>query len=381
MGNALRIGRIFGIDIKIDASWFIVFFLVTWSLADHYFPTVHPGWQPITYWSMSIVSAVLFFSSVVAHELSHSFVSQAFGVPVRDITLFIFGGVARISEEPHRAREELLMALAGPAMSLTLAGLFGLLWSATGGANEPIHALTGWLAVVNLSVGLFNLVPGFPLDGGRVFRAVVWSLNRESRARDPDRSRTRTNRRCRIHPFGHSPDLCRQLGQWTLDRLHRLVPRKRGRSHLRTACATAGFCWTHRPRSHAAGLPGDSTPSDAGCARVDQVILPSGRRCFPVVERGRLEGLLTLHRIKAVPRDRWPLTHVEEAMIPRTELKTVKPSDDLNTVFDRMVSEDVNQFPVVDDGRFFGIVARDGLLSFIRTRAEVGVDRLSAAGK
>jgi Zn-dependent protease len=125
---------------------------------------------------MGAVTALLFFGSVVAHELAHSLVSQAHGIPVRDITLFIFGGVAQISEEPKRARDEFLMALAGPATSLVIAALFGLLWLVSLPISLQLHALARWLAWINVSLALFNLIPGFPLDGGRVFRAIVWGV-------------------------------------------------------------------------------------------------------------------------------------------------------------------------------------------------------------
>ena len=176
LSNALRLGRLFGIELKLDYSWFIVFILITWSLANHYFPDIHPGWLTEIYWGMGVTTAILFFASVVAHELSHSFVSQTYGVPVRDITLFMFGGAAHISQEPKSARHEFLMALAGPATSLVMASFFGLVWLASQPASPLLHALASWLAWINLALALFNLIPGFPMDGGRVFRAIVWSI-------------------------------------------------------------------------------------------------------------------------------------------------------------------------------------------------------------
>lgn len=144
-GNTLRLGRLFGIEVKLDYSWFIIFALVTWSLARQYFPMAHPGWSATVYWAMGALTALLFFTSVLAHELAHSFVAQAQGTPVRDITLFLFGGAAHISEEPKSPRHEFLMALAGPVTSLMIAGLFGLVWQVSLTSNPLLHALTaGW---------------------------------------------------------------------------------------------------------------------------------------------------------------------------------------------------------------------------------------------
>jgi Zn-dependent protease len=172
----LRLGRILGIEIRLDTFWFIVFILITWSLAGHPFPTTHPGWTTWTYSEMGVVTALLLFASVVIHRLAHGFVSQATGVPVRPITLSILGGAAHISEEPRRARDGFLMAWAGPFTSLAIAAFFDLLWLVSLIARGPLHALAGWLAWINVSLAVFNLIPGFPLDGGRVLRAIIGSV-------------------------------------------------------------------------------------------------------------------------------------------------------------------------------------------------------------
>jgi len=371
-GRGLRLGRPFGIELKLDPSWFIVFVLVVWSLAAHYFPMSHPGWSVGTYWALSTTTALLFFLSIVAHELGHSLVSQAYGVPVRDITLFIFGGAARMSREPRRAREEFWMALAGPATSLLLGVLFGLVWHASRGDQGPLHALSGWLAWINVAVAGFNLIPGFPLDGGRVFRALVWgvtgSLSRATRI---------ASGLGRLVAFAFILfGLWQVLGGnwmnglwiafigWFLDgaavqsaqhlNLQELLAGHTVREVMNTDC----------PRVS----PGMSLE-----VAVNEAVLPSGRRCFPVVEDGRLQGLLTLHRIKVVTRQRWPSTTVGEAMIPQDELKTVGPDDDLSTVLDRMGADDVNQYPVLEEGRLLGMVARDRMLGFLRARTELGM--------
>ena len=174
MGKAVRLGTIFGIAFTLDYSWFVVFILGTWSLARQYLPDTHPGWSLGTYWVFGAIISVLFFASVVAHELAHMLVTRAYKAPVRDITLAIFGGTPHTEQEPRLPHEEVLIALAGPGMSLALATLFYEWWRLGLGIGGPIHALAGWLAWLNLMLFLVNLIPAFPLDGGRVFRAVIW---------------------------------------------------------------------------------------------------------------------------------------------------------------------------------------------------------------
>jgi len=372
IGNTLRLGRLFGIELKLHYSWAIVFVLVAWSLASHYFSMIHPGWSAGVYWAMGTITALLYFASVVAHELAHSFVSQAYGVPVRDITLFIFGGAAHIVEEPRQARDEFLMALAGPATSLVVAALFGLLWLVSLPVSPLLHALAGWLAWINVGLALFNLIPGFPLDGGRVFRAIAWGVTDNLR-----RATQMATGLGRVVAYGFI-----FWGMWQIFRgnwanglwiafIGWFLENAATASYRRVALQEmlAGHTVREVMMTDCLRIPRGLTLD----VLVDQVVLPSGRRCFPVMEDNQVFGLLTLHGIKEVPRERWATTRVEEAMIPLSDLKTVRPDDELTTVFERMTAEDVNQFPVVDDGRLLGMVARDNVLAFLRTRAELGL--------
>lgn len=315
LSNALRLGRLFGIELKLDYSWFIIFILMVWSLAGHYFPMVHPGWSYGVYWALGVITALFFFASVVAHELAHSFVSQAQGVPVRDITLFIFGGAAHISQEPKSARHELVMALAGPAASLIIAALFGLLWLVSLAASPLLHALAGWLAWINLALALFNLIPGFPMDGGRVFRAIVWSITGNLR-----RATQIAAALGHAVAFGFIFWGIWQIfnGNWAnglwISFIGWFIANASTVSYQQVALREllAGHTVCKVMMTDCLHL----LPRLTLDVVVDHVVLPSGRRCFPVVEQEQLHGLLTLHRIKGVPRDRWSTTRVEEVMIP-----------------------------------------------------------------
>ncbi|MDP7286290.1 MAG: site-2 protease family protein, partial [Dehalococcoidales bacterium] len=177
MGGAFNLGKIFGIQFRLHYSWFFVFGLITVSLAWQYFPFIYPGWGSGTYWAVGIVASLLFFTSVVAHELAHSLVGRANGIPVKSITLFIFGGVAHMTREAARYGAEFRMAVAGPVASLLIGGLFFLLHLLLGDMSELIAAMAFWLATINVVLAVFNLIPGFPLDGGRVFRSLLWRFS------------------------------------------------------------------------------------------------------------------------------------------------------------------------------------------------------------
>lgn len=370
-GSTLRLGRLFGIELKLDYSWFIIFALVTWSLARHYFPIAHPGWSPTTYWALGAVTALLFFASVVAHELAHSFVAQAQRIPVRDITLFIFGGAAQMSEEPKSPWGEFVMALAGPLMSLLVAAFFGILWRYNLATNPMLHALSGWLASINLALALFNLIPGLPLDGGRIVRAIGWGISGNLHQATQVAAVLG-----RLIAYGFILWGTWQVfgGNWSNGLWLVFIGwfLENAASASIQQVAVRDFLAGHTARevmmTDCPHLLGRLTLDVA----IDQVVLPSSKRCFPVVEQGQIQGLLTLHRIASVRRSQWTTTRVQDVMIPLAELKTVQPDEDLVKVFERMTAEDINQYPVVEakERRLLGMVARDNLLAFLRTQAE-----------
>jgi len=176
MGKSFTLGRLFGIQFRLHFSWFIIFIVVTTLLSWQYFPSAYTGWPWLLYWIIGIATSLLFFASVLAHELAHSLVGRAQGIPISSITLFIFGGVAQMTREATRSGAELKMAVAGPVCSLFIGGLFGLLWLLTENTIEPVAALALWLAAMNSILAVFNLIPGFPLDGGRVLRSLLWRV-------------------------------------------------------------------------------------------------------------------------------------------------------------------------------------------------------------
>ena len=292
-----------GIDLAIHPSWLVIAFLLTFSLADAFFPRVIPGWTAGQYWLLADGTALLFFASVLAHELSHAIVARRFGLKVGGITLFIFGGATTI--EPNRAspRDEALIALAGPFSSLAIGGvLLGI--GALVDVRE-VQALLGWLGVINVVLGAFNLVPGYPMDGGRVLRAILWRLRGDPPAGDPPggdgRPRDRLPDGRRRHLLGTALAGHRERA---VARARRLVPGHRGGGHAAAGrrrafpAPASGFAtrWTPAPPA--------VSPNESVADLVSERMLRGDDRSFLVRhDDGGLAGMVTLGDVRRLPRD------------------------------------------------------------------------------
>lgn len=376
MRMSFTLGRIFGIPIRINYTWFLVFTLLTLYLALGELPASYAGLSPFLYWLAGILGSLLLFASVVAHELAHSLVARSQGVPVRSITLFLFGGVASIEQEADRPGEELLMAGVGPATSLMLALLFALVAFffrlGQGGifllASGLFLRLTWW----NLFLAGFNLLPGLPLDGGRILRALLWLIGRNYR-----RSTEIAAAIGRLVAFlliggGIVWTLSGDWGNglwlvligWFMDNAasqsYQQVLLREALRQVNVATLMTPEC-QHIPR----GL--------SVASLVDDYILRQGGRCFVVTEGDRLAGLVTMHNVRDLPRERWPYTPVGEIMVPYGRLVLARPDEDAWNVLLRMDKHNVNQMPVEEAGRLVGLIARENLLRYVRTRAELGL--------
>ncbi len=370
MRTSLTFGKIFGIPIGAHTSWFLIFILVTWSLATGYFPDEYPGWSAAAYWLTGLLMSLLFFASVLAHELGHAVVALREGVPVRGITLFVFGGVAQIGREPPTAGAEFRIAAAGPLVSLLLGlGLSGLGLLA---GNAAWGAPAVYLGRINLVLVGFNLIPGFPLDGGRMLRAALWALGRD---------------------FHNATRIASLVGQSVafLFILGGVFQMFTGQFFNGLWIAFIGW-FLHSAAAESwqdvvvrdllRGMRVEQVmnrdcalvePDLSLDALVNERILGSGRRCFFIAGESGLAGMVTLHNVRAVPREEWAMVSVSQAMTPSANLRRVSPRDDLAGVLERMVAEDVNQLPVVADGRLVGMVTREDLLRLLQTRAELGI--------
>jgi len=380
--SSIKIGKVLGIPIRLHFTWFIIFGLVTVSLSLQYFPVTYPHWSKQLAWVIGIATSLLFFASVIAHELSHSVVSALNGVPVRSITLFIFGGVARISREAGKASSEFKMAIAGPLSSILIGGLFGLVWLLTRHNSEPVAALAMWLFRINVLLAVFNLIPGFPLDGGRVLRAILWrgmgDMKRATRIASwvgqgvaysfilIGISAVLGIELLRIFSYelGWFGGMWFALIGWFLENAasssYKQVLMKDILQQVTARDALISECDSVQPGTSLKSL-------------VMNRVLPRGQRCFVVMDEGQMKGMITLRNIKSVPQGQWDYVSTEKAMTPVNKLDVARPDEDAGSLMERMDELDINQIPVVSDGRFLGLVTRETLLKVIRTRLDLKI--------
>jgi len=361
MAGSIRLFKIAGIDIEINVSWIIVLVLLTWSLATGWFSALYPGWSTATYWLVSLISALLLFVSVLLHELAHSLVARRRGLSVHSITLFIFGGVSNIEQEPTSPGIEFQMAFVGPIVSLLIAGIAYLLSLPLRGVNSPITAILTYLAVTNVLLGIFNLIPGFPLDGGRVLRSIIWKVTG---------SLQKATRAAAIigqviaflfilwgiwQFFGGNVLNGFWIGfiGWFL-----LVSAQSANSQVMLQSVFRGVTVGEVMNRAPIMVPADISLQKL----VDDYFLRYGIRSALVTQDDQLVGLITLSDIRHVPREQWGQVPVSRVMIPLNRLHVVSPQQSLNDVLPLMVSRDVNQLPVMQDGRVVGVLSRDAIM-------------------
>jgi len=385
MGNGLRIGRIAGIDVFVDWSLLIIFFLITFSLAAGLFPAWHPEWGAGLAWGTALAAAVLFFASVLVHELSHALVGRARGITVRRITLFVFGGMAHMENEPRGWKAEFWMAIVGPITSLVLGVMFVVLAQMLGDTAGfdpenpqetmarlgPAPTLLLWLGPINILLGLFNLVPGFPLDGGRVLRAILWGITRNFRKATLWASRGGQafawvliasgfamilGLRVPIFGSGFVGGIWLAFIGWFLNNAALMSYRQ---VLVREALSDV-------PVSRLMRTEVETVVPDITLSRlVDEHLLRSDQRAFPVLENGRFIGLACLHDIRKRPREEWERTTVREIMTPREQVTPVQPDQDAAEALAILTRKDVNQLPVIEGDRLRGLLRREDILRWL----------------
>ena len=367
--NTIPLGRILGIPIGLDLSWFLIFVLVTWTLAVSYFPAEFKGWSASQYWIVGAITAIIFFVSVVLHELGHSVLALRYKIPVRSITLFVFGGVAQIGAEPPSAIAEFWIAIAGPIVSFVLAGIFRLLEPVVG-AMAPVLAIARYLAYINGTVGLFNLIPGFPLDGGRVFRAIVWAITKNLRKATIIAANVGRAIAFGFIIVGVWQALAGNLGNglwiafigWFLESAANAQLQQQMVQSL-----LAGHKVSEAMSHDCPVAPANLTLQEL----VDHHILGRGQRCLILQQNEKTVGLLTLHQIKDVPREQWQSVTATQVMINLDQIKHIRPDAQLIAAMEEMDREGVNQLPVFENGQLQGILSREDLITYLRTLQEL----------
>jgi len=371
MEASVKLGRVLGIPVGLHTSWFLIFGLVTWSLAMGYFPAEYPSLPPAAYWGLGAMTSLLFFGSVLVHELSHSVVAIRQGIPVRGITLFIFGGVAQIGHEPPNAGAEFRIAVAGPLASLGLSLGFGGLWLLDR-AIPYLAAPSVWLLRINLLLAAFNLIPGFPLDGGRVLRAIVWKVTG-----DFQRATRAATFMGQLIAFGFvGIGLFRMVSGSFFDGLWLAFIGWFLQNAAASTYAQANLQQSLRDVTVSQVMTRDCplVPSRMSVGQlIEEQILTGGRRCFIVADEDRLRGVLTLTDVARVPKDEWGQTPLEQVMKPWERTVQVRPETALLTALQTMDDANVNQLPVIQSGKMVGMLSREQLLHYLRARAELGV--------
>ena len=372
-GSGLRIGKILGIPIYLHSTWVFIFVAITYIIASQY-KQQHPLWTDTQHWTVAVLTSLLFFASVLFHELSHSVVAQHYKIRVVSITLFLFGGLARIEREPSNAVQEFNIAVAGPLASGFLAGgFFGLALLLP--YSQTVGALATWLWQTNFALAVFNLLPGFPLDGGRIFRAIVWgaSKNYEKATRVAGASGKLIAYAMILAGAWGAFNGYLQNGLWIafvgwflLNAAQESVAQVAIRQTL------SGLSAADVMSKEVPTVPGHITLEEYGAE-----VLRTGRRCHLVVNDDRLVGMMNVHTLNSVPRNEWAHNSVQAAMIPREKILWTSPEEPLLRLLERLLSADVNQMPVVSGAKesapqIVGIVTRDSILRVMQTRSELG---------
>ena len=373
MPGSFRLGKIAGIDIYAHLSWFIVLVLLTWSLASGWFVQLFPGWSIPTYWITAFISALLLFVCVLLHELAHSLVAQVHGLTVKNITLFIFGGVATIKEEMKRPGIEFQIAVVGPITSLFLAAIAFLLAWPFRGSNSPTEAVLDYLAASNFLLGVFNLIPGFPLDGGRVLRSIAWKITGNIQKSTRIASYAGQAMAFVFILLGIAAFFTGNFfnGLWSIFIgwfLLNAAQTANMQILLQNTLQGVSVDKVMNPRPVA-------VPANISLQKlVDEYFVPQGLQAAPVVQGEYLAGLITLTDIARVERERWAYTPVGHVMRLLEQVYVTTPEHPLHDLLEVMVTRGINQIPVVQDGRLVGLLSRESILRYLQVRQSLKMD-------
>jgi Zn-dependent protease len=377
--GSFRVARVLGIDIRIHISWVLIFFLVLLSLADQVFPASYPQWSQQKTFIVSAIAAFLFFGSVLLHELAHAIVALRFKMSVSSITLFLLGGVANLTKEPPSAKAEFLMAGAGPLTSFAIGGL-GLLVQQLVIENidqlpslQPVEAVAGYLGFINILVAAFNLVPGFPLDGGRVLRSIIWGLRRDrvEATRIAARGGQLVAALMVVYAGSRVIEGQAMQGLWLgLIAYFLYGAASQALQQERVSAAVGSVRVGQLMTTDFRSVPAGTSIGQL----IRDVVLPHNLQAIPVVAHDRLVGLVTIADLRKVEQDQWSTTSVDAVMTPVSDLTTVSPDEQLVAALDRFGGGDLPLLPVVDHGSLVGVLYRESVVSYVRMREMLGFD-------
>ena len=370
--SSIKLFKVFGIEIRLDYSWFIIFALFAYYFGFNYFPAVLPDVSGGIIAIVTIITVILFFSSVLVHEMSHSLVAISKGTPVKRITLFLFGGMAQIEKEPETPMSEFVMAIAGPAASFVLAIIFGMIWLLTG-QYEIIREPFRYLTIINIILGIFNMLPGFPLDGGRVLRSIIWKVTDNLRRATYIASTTG-----RVIGF-----LIIAVGIFFFFT-----------GNFLNGVWFAFIGWFLQSSAHMgyrqlvfeATIKGikvrDVMNDDMVMVEknidlqklIDEYFMKYRFGRFPVVEDFRSEkfiGIISLHDIKSIEREKWPVVRVGDIVKTVTENEKVNMSMEISDAIKKMGRSDLGHLVIMSGNKIKGIITKSDVMRFIKLRSEL----------
>ena len=376
--SAFKIASIRGIAIEVHWSWLLIFGLLSWTLSDSYYPSQYEDWSEVTYWVVGTLSALLLFATVLVHELAHALVAVRRGLPVPKITLFIFGGVSHLGRQPSSAGEEFKIAAAGPATSLVLALLTGACAFVAVDRQVQAEAVFTYLAVVNTMLALFNILPGFPLDGGRVLRSIAWRKTRSFRR--ATRFAASTGQAVGFAMMAGGAALLLVgggfQGIWLMLIGWFLVGAARGEAESLQIETILG-------RLTARDVMREEwptvSPGEPIAALVDDYMIGQGERAVVVAIGGAVQGIVTVNDVRRVPREEWATTPAQRVMTPRERIQTVGPEVPAVQVMLVMAQAGLNQVPVIDGGRMVGMVSRRELIDRVHLAESLAPDESTDA--
>lgn len=370
--NKITLFKLFGFSVSIDASWVIILFLVVWSLAKGLFPSFYPDLSDRTYWLMSLIGAIGFFASIVIHEFLHSLVARMYGLEMRGITLFVFGGVAEMKGEPSSPKAEFFMAVAGPIASLVLAVVFGLLYRSADILEWPIPAvgILGYLSGINLLLALFNMVPAFPTDGGRILRSALWWIKDDIRWATRLATRISLGFAMAIIAIG----FINLIGGsfigglwWILIGSFLFNAANASYQHLQMDLSFRGKTVRHFMNPDPVTVPSHITLQEF----VDNYVYHYHYKMFPVVEGNRVVGIITIGTVQAVPHEEWRHLFVGSLMQPQNQDNISSPDAPVKEALSKMNQTGLSRLLVIDRGNMAGIVTLKDLLEFLALKIEL----------
>ncbi|NQT29200.1 MAG: site-2 protease family protein [Candidatus Saganbacteria bacterium] len=372
MKSSFRLMTIAKIPIEINITWFIILGLIVFTLGQGFFPYTNPGLSTATYWLMALVAALLLFASLLAHELAHSLVAQKNDLPIHGITLFIFGGVAHMDKEPPSPKVEFKMAIAGPLMSFFLSAIFYILSRLLHllGLTGPLTSIAEYLFLINLIIGIFNLIPGFPLDGGRVLRAILWHYSKDIKKATAIASNIGKAFAFVLIAFGLLNLFSGQIisGIWFIfigfflleaaDVSYRQVVMKKILYGLKV-----GKYITKDVISVSSNITLDKL--------VDDYFFRFRHGAFPVVDDDSVRGIVTLHDIKEVEKNKWSTTTAKDIMLPLKKDYVINEQTDAMDALAQIARNHVGRLLVIEDGKLDGILTQRDIMKLFEFKAEI----------